>query len=156
MSELTRREMLVLTSAAVACACCGDALGDDKAVARPATLVIGKLADFSTLGYYDTFRDKKIMVNRLADRLVVLSATCTHKGCTVKIDVNDPVQLRCPCHKGLFGEQGTPIDGPPKSALVRFAVSIDDTGIITADTTKSFGEREWDKPEAFVAITPKP
>jgi Rieske Fe-S protein len=144
--------MLVVSGAGVACMCCANSFAENKSAAGHGVLVIGKVSDYAKPGYYDAFRDKKIMVNRLADRLIVSTAICTHKGCTVKIDTTAAHQLRCPCHKGIFNAQGTPIDGPPKQVLVRYAVSIDPAGLITVDTTQSFAESDWDKPQAFILI----
>ena len=151
MNDFSRREMLVV---AAVCACGSVALGDDKddkdEKAPPKTLAIGKVSDYSDAKFYDAHRADKVMIRRLDDRLVAMSAICTHKRCVVKI--KDESSLRCPCHKGTFSEQGTPISGPPKAALPRYALTQAADGTITVDTTRSFGEKEWDQPEAFVAI----
>ena len=155
---ITRRDMIALGTIAVCGCACGSlaiAAEDDKKPKRPEKLVIGKLADYADVKFYDAFAKQKLMVRRLPDRLIAMSATCTHKGCTVRIDKTDADALRCPCHKGMFSEQGTPTDGPPKFSLVRFAISADASGEITIDTTRSFEERQWDDPAAFIALPAK-
>ena len=156
MSDLTRRDAIGLAVVGTAaCACC--ALGADEkekgdASARPATFTVGKLADYANPGFYDTYRAKphNVMVSVVDDQLVVMSAICTHKSCVLK--KQDEKVLRCPCHKSFFSEHGTPTEGQAKVALPRYAVSVAEDGTITVDTTKSFGERDWEKPEAFIAL----
>ena len=49
---------------------------------------------------------------------VVISATCTHLGCTVKWDP-DVGEFRCPCHGGRFAPNGTVLGGPPPAPLAQ-------------------------------------
>lgn len=159
MEDLSRRQALTTLAAATtaACACC--ALGadekpekpDDKPAPRPTSVSIGKLSDYPDQKFYDAFaKPAKVMVCRLDDRLVVMSAICTHKSCTLKIA--EDKKLRCPCHKSFFGEHGTVLEGQAKSSLVRYALKQADDGTITADLTQSFAEKQWDDPKAMIAI----
>ncbi len=160
MSEMSRRDAMTLAAAATAaCACC--ALGADEKPAEgekdapaalPKQFPIGKLADYPNEGFYDTHRKSRVFISRLEDRLVVMSAICTHKNCVLR--KSEEKVLRCPCHKSFFSEQGTPTEGQAKVALPRYAVKQDANGTITVDTTKSYGEREWDQPEAFISTKP--
>ena len=161
MSEISRREALVLAGA---CACCS--LLADGALAAdhdrnnhptglmPKSLEIGKLADYPHPGFYDKFSKQRVMICRLDDRLVAMSAVCTHKGCIVRIQPDDKTSLKCPCHKAVFTEQGTVDSGPARSSLVRYALKSNANGTITADLTKSFDEKHWDDPAAFIALKP--
>ena len=163
MTDMTRRNLLVIAGA-TACACClADAQAapprrrshdDDEGGKGPTvkSLNVGKLSDYERPGFYDKFRPQKVMVCKLDDRLVVMSALCTHKGCTVKIDPAHPDQLQCPCHKAEYSDQGTAIKGPAKVSLVRYAVAESADGTIVADLTKSFEERKWEDPTAFVSV----
>lgn len=168
-NDLSRRNLLLMAGAtATACACCmvtpETARADDGPPPRhhddderskgPAatSLPIGKLADYEKPGFSDKFRAQKVMVSKLDDRLVVMSALCTHKGCVVKVEANDPTALQCPCHKAEFSDQGTVTKGPARSSLVRYAVSAAADGTITADLTKSFEEQQWEDPASFIAI----
>ena len=140
-----------MLAVAAVCACGGMALGqDDEDTAPPKTISIGTLADYPDAAFYDKFRDQKIFVRRLDDRLVAMSAICTHKRCVLKI--KDPATLRCPCHKSFFSAEGSPTEGPAKKSLNRYALTQNEAGEITVDTTQSFEEKEWEEPKSFIAI----
>ena len=169
MDDISRRNLLVIAGA-TACACCltqSDAAradgprrhhdddDDDKRGPKGPTaksLVIGTLTDYPKPGFYDKFRSQKVMVSRLDDRLVAMSAICTHKGCTVKVDPKETTQLLCPCHHAEYSDQGTPIKGPAKISLVRYGLTQAADGQITADLTKTFAERQWDDPAAMIPL----
>jgi len=51
---------------------------------------------------------------------VVVSATCTHLGCTVKWNA-EADEFQCPCHGGRFAPDGTVLGGPPPKPLARIA-----------------------------------
>ena len=171
MSDLTRRNLLVIAGASACAGCLAETsavLADDDDEKRPRrrkhdddegqkgptvkSIAIGKLSDYPKAGFYDKYRPQKVMVSKLDDRLVVMSAICTHKGCTVKVQPADSAELFCPCHKALFSDQGTATKGPAKASLVRYAVSQAADGTITADLTKSFAERQWDDAAAFIPL----
>lgn len=56
---------------------------------------------------------------------MVLSATCTHLGCTVKWNP-DTAEFECPCHGGRFSEHGDVLSGPPPAPLKRVPAEIRD------------------------------
>jgi len=58
----------------------------------------------------------------------VLSATCTHLGCTVKFNA-EASEFQCPCHAGLFAPDGAVIKGPPPEPLRRLPAVIRDGNI---------------------------
>ena len=155
MSEMTRRDMLVIAGAcACGAMCAGDAMAQDRRAAGPAvkSLAIGKLGDFPKVGFYDKFaKPNKVMIARLDDRLVAMSAACTHKGSTVRVkaDADEPM-LRCPSHGAEYSPQGTVTKGPAKASLVRYALTAAADGTITADLTKTFAESKWDDAGASI------
>jgi len=158
--DLTRRQALVVVAAstAAACACCSEAVAQDgekkkEEKPRPKSVKIGKLSDYDKPGFYDKFADAKVLVCKLEDRLVVMSAICTHKSCTLKPKADVATELYCKCHKGEYSSQGTPIAGPPKLPLVRYALTTAADGTITADLTKSFEEKKWDDKAAYIPIS---
>ncbi len=57
------------------------------------------------------------------DPLALLS-TCTHLGCTVRWNASRK-RFLCPCHGGVYGEQGEVLEGPPPEPLRRVEVRIE-------------------------------
>lgn len=53
----------------------------------------------------------------------ILSAVCTHLGCTVKWSP-DSAKIMCPCHGGVYDASGKPVSGPVPSALKEIPVAI--------------------------------
>jgi Rieske Fe-S protein len=58
-----------------------------------------------------------------AQRMVALSAVCTHVRCILDYDSRRRT-LVCPCHEGSFDLSGTVLAGPPPRALPRYEVSV--------------------------------
>lgn len=50
-------------------------------------------------------------------KLVTISATCTHKGCTVGWNSKDNT-WDCPCHGARFSKEGKVIKGPATKDLL--------------------------------------
>ena len=48
----------------------------------------------------------------------VIHSRCTHLACNVRHDKNAAV-FRCPCHGGVFAEDGSVLEGPPPAPLRR-------------------------------------
>lgn len=66
-------------------------------------------------GYETTY-----FIVRNSDGLIGMNATCTHNGCTVKIE---NVGLLCPCHNALFDiKNGDVLRGPAAHPLERVSV----------------------------------
>lgn len=77
-------------------------------------------------GYSTTY-----FVARSSDGLIGMNATCTHNGCTVKIDNEG---LLCPCHSALFDpKNGALLRGPASYPLERVAVREADGTIYITD-----------------------
>lgn len=57
---------------------------------------------------------------------IVLSATCSHLGCTVAWDESrgDRGEFVCPCHGGRFGPDGKVLGGPPPTDLTRIQAEL--------------------------------
>ena len=56
---------------------------------------------------------------------LALLPTCTHLGCSVRWD-SETDHFRCPCHGGVYNEQGKVVEGPPPRPLTRLEVKIED------------------------------
>ena len=57
-------------------------------------------------------------------QLIVLSAVCTHLGCTVPW-VDKDKKFICPCHLGTFAADGKLLGGPPPRDLDRLETKIE-------------------------------
>ena len=55
---------------------------------------------------------------------VVLHARCSHLGCSVKWE-NEGSRFLCPCHGGIYAEDGAVLKGPPPRPLTRLEVKIE-------------------------------
>jgi len=61
----------------------------------------------------------------------VLSARCTHLGCTLNFDLVSRI-FKCPCHGSTFDNSGKRLAGPAKEDLVRVPFEKKDNGEIIA------------------------
>lgn len=55
---------------------------------------------------------------------VALLSTCSHLGCSVRWD-SESKKFRCPCHGGVYDEEGDVTEGPPPQPLTRLEVKIE-------------------------------
>jgi menaquinol-cytochrome c reductase iron-sulfur subunit len=79
-----------------------------------------------------SLRHQGVFVLRTAtDGVTVFSRTCTDLGCPVTWDPGSG-WFFCPCHGGIFAQDGTPRAGPPKRPLYRYATRID-AGVLLID-----------------------
>ena len=60
---------------------------------------------------------------------VAMSNVCTHLGCRVRW-VEDERKFYCPCHVGIFDEDGNVLAGPPPRPLDRFDVTVEEGRLI--------------------------
>jgi cytochrome b6-f complex iron-sulfur subunit len=91
--------------------------------------------------------EARVFVSRHGRRFRVLSAVCTHLGCTVraeaslKADPSDPdtrratqvFQFACPCHGSRYHADGSNISGPAPRPLPAYRVTLapDDGQLVT-------------------------
>lgn len=54
-----------------------------------------------------------------------MSNVCTHLGCRVRWAA-DRKQFFCPCHNGVFDQEGNVLSGPPPKPLNRYEVKVED------------------------------
>jgi len=74
---------------------------------------------------------------RAAQGVLVYSAVCTHKGCTIKSWVPEKQHVRCHCHLSEFAvlTGGSVHGGPARAPLPMLGVGIDDEGyVVVAET----------------------
>ena len=77
-------------------------------------------------GWRKTTAEKPVYVSKDAKgELIVLSAVCTHLGCTVPW-VEKDTNFICPCHLGTFAPDGKLLAGPPPRDMDRLESKIED------------------------------
>jgi Rieske Fe-S protein len=67
--------------------------------------------------------EKRIFVVRKGTLFKVISAVCTHIGCTVRWEA-DRNQWECPCHGSIFDDKGAVIVGPAPRPLPWYEVTL--------------------------------
>lgn len=113
-------------------------------------ILISSLSELSnTRGkYFIDYEMRPALAFRGKDGLpILMSAKCTHLGCTVGNEVNNQGKILCPCHVSFFDiNTGAPdADAPAKAPLPKLPwvlmdkkgtviASCDDKGTITGDT----------------------
>ena len=101
---------------------------------------VGKLDEFQNLtspvqklvtieqrdGWRKTIKQQPVYVTKDPQgALIVLSAVCTHLGCSVRwVDAQN--KFVCPCHGGMFAGDGKLLGGPPPRSLDQLETKIED------------------------------
>lgn len=82
--------------------------------------------DIPRADWAKSLREKTVYVWRRAEEdYVVFSRNCTDLSCPVNYDTGSRCFF-CPCHGGIFLQDGTPIAGPPREPLYRYAWRLRD------------------------------
>jgi menaquinol-cytochrome c reductase iron-sulfur subunit len=77
-------------------------------------------------GWRKTLIEKPVYVGKDAGgKLIVLSAVCPHLGCTVPW-LDKEKKFICPCHLGMFSQDGRLLSGPPPRDLDRLETKIEE------------------------------
>lgn len=78
------------------------------------------------------------VVARDANGVYAMSAVCTHAGCLLD-DGSDKIAsgLSCPCHGSTFDGNGSVTNGPARSPLQHYVVTIATDGSMTVDGSQS-------------------
>lgn len=67
-------------------------------------------------GYHLTDRDYSVYLRRKGDEVVCFDPACTHLGCRVEYQ-KEHDRFLCPCHGGVFDQDGKVVSGPPPKPL---------------------------------------
>ena len=69
-----------------------------------------------------------------AEGVLVYSAVCTHRGCTIKSWLAEEKRFRCHCHVSVFAplSEGSALSGPARKPLAMVPVGVDDEGFVVA------------------------
>jgi cytochrome b6-f complex iron-sulfur subunit len=102
---------------------------------------IGFPDDYSTgidTKWQQTYR---IWVNKSPDRLFVISAVCTHLGCTPDWKQSEN-KFKCPCHGSGYDSEAINFEGPAPRPMDRAQVTLDAEGQIVVNLGKLY---KWEK-----------
>ena len=71
---------------------------------------------------------------RSAEGVLIYSALCTHRGCTIASWKAEELHFRCHCHLSEFTplDNARPITGPAKKSLAAIPLAVDDEGFVVA------------------------
>jgi menaquinol-cytochrome c reductase iron-sulfur subunit len=77
-------------------------------------------------GWRKTIKQQPVYVTKdPKGALIVLSAVCTHLGCSVRwVDAQN--KFVCPCHGGMFAGDGKLLGGPPPRSLDQLETKVED------------------------------
>ncbi len=71
---------------------------------------------------------------RSAEGVLIYSALCTHRGCTIASWKAEEQHFRCHCHLSEFAplDNARPQNGPAKKSLAAVPTAVDDEGFVVA------------------------
>ena len=140
MTTTIGRRPFVYGAAAVCATAIGGCAGYGKGRAAPppapsaqaagaaASSAIANVADVP-VGGGRILADRQLVVTRpTTDEVRVLSAVCTHQGCTVDSVANGTIS--CPCHGSAFSLTGEVTSGPATTPLPAQPFSVAD-GVVS-------------------------
>ena len=124
--DINRRQFLILTAATVATGC--HALDDNGSITTHKERVVdaGPAGNYAADGVYAGFRDQGFFVIRNGEKLIALSAICTHRKCRLFAEPNR--SFYCKCHGSTFDPAGKVTSGPAKRDLPILPVFVNEKG----------------------------
>ena len=125
---LNRRQFMLLAAGMGAIAGCqtGDETSHSAAPAVERIVDAGPAARYAADGVYAGFREQGFFVVRKGERLLALSAICTHTKC--KLAAEPDHSFYCKCHGSTFDPNGRVTNGPAKRDLPIFPAIVDEHG----------------------------
>ena len=98
----------------------------------------------------------RIWVVRNTEGIFVISAICTHLGCTPDWKASEN-KFKCPCHGSGYDSEGVNFEGPAPRPMDRAHVELDPEGQIVVDLSRLYrwpkGERsEFNDPGAIIHV----
>jgi len=128
-----------------------------RALFEPQTsFTIGYPSDFG-FGVDTRFKNAhRIWVVRNTEGIFVISAICTHLGCTPDWKASEN-KFKCPCHGSGYDPEGVNFEGPAPRPMDRAHVELDPEGQILVDLSHVYkwpkGERsQFGDPGAIIRI----
>jgi cytochrome b6-f complex iron-sulfur subunit len=148
---MNRRHFMIATAAAAACSMMGRPADAWSAAAAKGPVDVGHPTHYPADTIEARFlKPHKLLVVRSGGRIHAMTAVCTHKSCVLKVA---GTKLTCPCHGSGFSNHGRVTDGPARTSLRRFRITLDESGRLIVDPSRQFAERDWDAPESFVRVS---
>lgn len=125
-SKITRRKFLgIMTgvpfvlSVGTPLVVAGSALNPSRALKPiPPKMAVAKTDDILDKPKEIVYDGIPAILFKKGDEYQAFSRVCTHLGCTVMWNETDQ-QFECPCHGGIFDEEGNVLEGPPPQPLTR-------------------------------------
>lgn len=120
------------------------------------TFRIGYPSDFG-FGVDTKFQNQyRIWVVRNTEGIFVISAICTHLGCTPDWKPSEN-KFKCPCHGSGYDPEGINFEGPAPRPMDRAHVELDPEGQIVVDLSRLYrwpkGERsQFNDPGAILRV----
>ncbi len=117
---------------------------------------IGYPSDFG-FGVDTKFQNAhRIWVVRNTEGIFVISAICTHLGCTPDWKASEN-KFKCPCHGSGYDPEGINFEGPAPRPMDRAHVELDPEGQIVVDLSRVYrwpkGERsQFGDPGAIIRL----
>jgi cytochrome b6-f complex iron-sulfur subunit len=128
-----------------------------RALYEPKTkFLIGYPSDFG-FGVDTKFQNAhRIWVVRNTEGIFVISAICTHLGCTPDWKPSEN-KFKCPCHGSGYDPEGVNFEGPAPRPMDRAHVELTPEGQVEVDLSRLFrwpkGERsEFGDPGAIIHV----
>jgi cytochrome b6-f complex iron-sulfur subunit len=107
------------------------------------SFTIGYPSDFG-FGVDTKFQNQyRIWVVRNTEGIFVISAICTHLGCTPDWKASEN-KFKCPCHGSGYDPEGVNFEGPAPRPMDRAHVELDPEGRILVDLSRVY---RWPKGE---------
>ena len=115
----------------------------------PKRFKVGTLDQFAEGAKF--IEDKRVFIFREKNTLHCISATCTHLGCTVKMqrlnqakrvnaggrEIDEQVEFACPCHGSKYYGDGTNYSGPAPRPLDHYKLEMaPEDGQLVVDTSE--------------------
>src|SRR4026208_1033192 len=119
----------------------------------PQRFKVGTLDQFTEGAKF--IEDKRVFVFRQKNTLHCISATCTHLGCTVKMqrlnqprkvavrgrEIEEQVEFACPCHGSKYYGDGTNYSGPAPRPWAHYKREVaPEDGQLIVDTSQTVSQ----------------
>ncbi len=82
-------------------------------------------------GYQIVDRNYTVYLHRSGGEVKCFDPACTHLGCRIKFQ-SEQHRYFCPCHGGVFSEDGKVVSGPPPKGLDEHPVKVENGRIFVS------------------------